>query len=232
VNRGILGNHELEIIPEGLIERTPVSEQRLSWAGIDRIEADSEYSYIYVGTNAAHVVPKARVTDGNYEAFIQSIQQHWREHHSSSEPNNTEGVGKENTRAHLILERVAGIVLLIFGLGLGVLTLWIVERKLTLRGSVERVALIMCSVFGLIAAFCTTVGYRLSFNRPNRHGSLLSPRSWVVAAGFFGLIGLALSALALYQRTYTQVEPAAMSGFFAWLCWQAGQLAKRRSHEQ
>jgi hypothetical protein len=227
MNRGVLGDHELELQPdEGLIDRTSAGEYRITWDGIDRIEADAGHLYIYLATNVAHVVPKAGITDGDYDDFTRSVQELWRQRTSAGP--RTRDIDEPRSLSHRVMERVAGAILLSFGLGLAALAFMLVERQLTLQGALEKSALVMVGVFGLIAVFCTRVGYRLAFNRPNRQGSLLPPLAWLVMAGLFGLIGLVLLGLGLYPGVHLQIEPALLSGFFAWLCWQAGQIGRQR----
>lgn len=85
-------------------------------------------------------------------------------------------------RAGALMARVAGGVLLMFGTGLAILAIWIVERQFTLRGSLQMSAVAIVIGFSLLMVFCFPVGYRLFLNRPNRHGSLLSPAGWIVLA--------------------------------------------------
>jgi ATP-dependent Clp protease adapter protein ClpS len=83
---------------------------------------------------------------------------------------------------HALIARVAGGVLLAFGTGLAILAIWVVERQLSLRGSLQLTAAAMVIGFSLVAAFCLPVGYRLLLKRPNSYGSLLSPAGWLVVA--------------------------------------------------
>ena len=226
-NRGVLGEHELEILPDGLLEKTAVGEQKIFWTGIEKIQTEGEYTFVYIGAYLAHVVPKAKVSDGDYGTFFLTLRQrrqgyladHSISPNSAKLPGGAIGTG---------MARLVGIVSLSLGLALAALSLWMIERQLMLHGSLVKFALIFCIVAGLLAIFCILTGYRLLFNRPNSYGSLLPPPVWFVVAAFFVLVGLALLAWALYQGLYTRIEPAAMFAFFGWLCWQAGQAAKRR----
>lgn len=56
--RGQLGMHRIVVSQDGLIESTAVGESRTSWGGVDRIEQDQHYIFIYTSPAAAHVVPK------------------------------------------------------------------------------------------------------------------------------------------------------------------------------
>lgn len=62
--KGLLGKHTMIVSEEGLVERTAVGESRTSWAGVDRIEQNAEYIFIYTSAAAAHVVPKRAFGDG------------------------------------------------------------------------------------------------------------------------------------------------------------------------
>jgi len=61
--RGHLGRHRLILDDDGAVERTAVNESRTSWAGIDRIEQDAAYIFVYTSPNAAHVVPRRAFAD-------------------------------------------------------------------------------------------------------------------------------------------------------------------------
>jgi hypothetical protein len=61
--KGLLGKHTMVVSEEGLVERTAVGESRTSWAGVDRIEQNPEYIFIYTSAAGAHVVPKRALGD-------------------------------------------------------------------------------------------------------------------------------------------------------------------------
>lgn len=72
-NKGTIGIHSLEILDTGLLETNPTGNQSIKWAGIERVTSTSTHGYIYVSSNAAHVVPRASVTDGDYDAFMAAV---------------------------------------------------------------------------------------------------------------------------------------------------------------
>lgn len=76
-NKAVLCRHELEATESGMIERTEVSEAFINWSGIERIEEDDEFAFIYVASVMAHVVPKHRVIKGDSVEFIAHIKQMW-----------------------------------------------------------------------------------------------------------------------------------------------------------
>jgi hypothetical protein len=70
--RGQLGKHRLALSEEGVVESTTVSESRTSWAGVDRVEQNADYIFIYTSPAAAHMIPKrAFRAPQEAEAFYQ-----------------------------------------------------------------------------------------------------------------------------------------------------------------
>ena len=57
-NRGVIGEHELEIRDVGLIERTEFNESLHRWTGLHKIVMRRRYLYIYVTELQVHVVPR------------------------------------------------------------------------------------------------------------------------------------------------------------------------------
>ena len=57
-DRGQLGYHKVILNEAGLVETTAVNDSRHSWAGVDRVEHDQQYIYIYTAPHAAHIIPK------------------------------------------------------------------------------------------------------------------------------------------------------------------------------
>jgi hypothetical protein len=74
--KGQLGKHKLSLSDDGLSESTVVGEQRTSWAGVDRVEENADYIFLYTTPSAAHIVPKrafARADDA--ERFYEFASQ-------------------------------------------------------------------------------------------------------------------------------------------------------------
>jgi hypothetical protein len=61
-DKGQLGRHTVKLEETGVVESTAVAEQRISWAGIDRVEHDPDYIYIYTTPMSALVIPKRAFT--------------------------------------------------------------------------------------------------------------------------------------------------------------------------
>jgi hypothetical protein len=62
-DRGQLGRHRMVLSEDGIAESTAVGESRASWVGVDRIEQNPEYIFIYTSAAAAHVIPKRAFRD-------------------------------------------------------------------------------------------------------------------------------------------------------------------------
>ena len=56
--RGLLGQHELEIRDDGLVERTDVNESLHRWTGFHKVVTTRRFLYIYVTDSNFHIVPK------------------------------------------------------------------------------------------------------------------------------------------------------------------------------
>lgn len=57
-DKGQLGMHKLVLDEKGVVETTAVGESRTLWAGVDRVEQNGGYIFIYTTPAAAHVIPK------------------------------------------------------------------------------------------------------------------------------------------------------------------------------
>jgi len=74
----LLGDGELEIVEDGIISRTPFSEGKLAWGAIEQIESTAEYTFIYVGSSSAFIIPNNRIEEGDYKAFMTALGQHYK----------------------------------------------------------------------------------------------------------------------------------------------------------
>jgi hypothetical protein len=71
-DKGQLGRHRLVLNEEGISESTAVGESRTRWAGVDRVEENPDYIFLYTTPAAAHVIPKRAFKDlQEAEAFYQ-----------------------------------------------------------------------------------------------------------------------------------------------------------------
>jgi MFS family permease len=72
-NKDFLGIHELEINDYGIVSKSEYSEGKIAWAGIERIASTPDYTFIFTSANKAIPLPKARVIEGDYDAFVAEV---------------------------------------------------------------------------------------------------------------------------------------------------------------
>ena len=56
--KGQLGRHMVALYDDAVVETTATGEMRTTWAGVDRVEQDDNYIFIYTSAASAHVIPK------------------------------------------------------------------------------------------------------------------------------------------------------------------------------
>jgi hypothetical protein len=70
--RGQLGRHRVVLQPDAVVESTGVNQTRTSWSGVDRVEQEQEYIFIYTSPMSAHLIPKRAFRDAaEADAFYQ-----------------------------------------------------------------------------------------------------------------------------------------------------------------
>jgi len=75
--RGFLGDHELEIRDDGLVERTDVNESLHRWAGFHKIVMTGRCLYIFVTDNNVHIVPRRYFnSEDMLKAFRDELEGH------------------------------------------------------------------------------------------------------------------------------------------------------------
>jgi hypothetical protein len=134
----------------------------------------------------------------------------------------------DNTEA--ALARLAGVVMLAIGVGLEALCLFVLWRALA-HSPLRQAELPVFLILVALGAFCTLVGYRLAFNRPNRYQSVLPPLGWyALACGFAVLGGLLLFVPGKnpHPNVWENAAAAGLCGMFATWCLRAGRITARR----
>ena len=73
--KGQLGKHRVVLSDAGIVESTAVNESSRTWAGIDRVEQNSDYIFVYVAPIQAIIIPKRAFRDlSATEAFVDFIR--------------------------------------------------------------------------------------------------------------------------------------------------------------
>jgi hypothetical protein len=86
--------------------------------------------------------------------------------------------------------RVTGGILFLFGAFIAPFSIFPLFTSFIIPMPDEH--FLLTFVFSLVAIFCLVVGGRMIVNRPNTHGSLLSPVGWYVLATVFLVLGAAV----------------------------------------
>ena len=87
-DRGVLGEHTLEITEEGLVESTDVNRSLANWRTLFRIRERGRYAYVYISDGNAHVIPKARrPLEGSVAEFLTELQATIQKFQQSAAPN-------------------------------------------------------------------------------------------------------------------------------------------------
>lgn len=110
-----------------------------------------------------------------------------------------------------VLVRAAGLVLGAFGVALALVDAWFLYRLWLLGRLDQPVGLAFVVVAGTIAAFCLTIGGRMYRNRPNRYGSLMTPRAWTGLGIVFNLVAVLLGLAGVLSDAYLLLAAGVLS---------------------
>ncbi|MGD0572998.1 MAG: YcxB family protein [Sedimentisphaerales bacterium] len=72
-NKGFLGVHELEINDYGILTKSEYGEGKIAWAVIEHIVSTPDYTFLFTGANKAIPLPKSRILEGDYDAFVAEL---------------------------------------------------------------------------------------------------------------------------------------------------------------
>ena len=74
-DKGVLGEHALEITDEGLVESTIVNRSVANWITPFRIRETKRYARIYVSDSNYHLLPKLRPPlEGSVDGFLDALR--------------------------------------------------------------------------------------------------------------------------------------------------------------
>jgi len=72
----IIGNHVLQAKKKYLVAKFNGEEKIMEWDSLYRIEITEHFSYIYLGMKSALIIPKASITEGDYEKFTSMVEKY------------------------------------------------------------------------------------------------------------------------------------------------------------
>jgi len=80
---GLIGPHKITVNDRGVLEESEVGEHRVNWNGIVKIESSNTHTYIYIGAAQAHVIPRASIIEGDYDAFVAQAKEWFQQKRSA-----------------------------------------------------------------------------------------------------------------------------------------------------
>ena len=76
-NRGVLGEHTLEVTPSGLVECTEFNETIHRWQGVHKVVRTRQYLYLWVTDSMMHTVPiRSFASEDAARLFQHEIEAH------------------------------------------------------------------------------------------------------------------------------------------------------------
>ncbi len=72
--KGIFGLHHLKISQENLIHQTPGGTEKTPWDEVLRVDYLKDYVHIYIAIDAAVVIPKKAVKNGDLKKFTKHAE--------------------------------------------------------------------------------------------------------------------------------------------------------------
>ena len=73
-NKALNGRHRLRLSDDGIHSSCPTDDSTIRWTGISKIEFTPDYLYIYMTAVSAVIVPRARVTLGDFNQFQDELR--------------------------------------------------------------------------------------------------------------------------------------------------------------
>jgi uncharacterized membrane protein len=129
-------------------------------------------------------------------------------------------------RCFSLLIRLVGLAALICGLTLDFFVFFAIWRGLFTAAFKDGRALQLGGlIVAMIGIFMTMVGFRLTFSRPNKYQSILSPFAWYFLA--FVFLGLACIIAPLGKYDGEACRRASSPLLFALMCFWSGWNAAR-----
>ena len=77
-NKSLFCEHFLTVDEIGVSNRTAYSESKIAWGALERIETGENYTYLYIGTMQAHIIPHKSITQGDLGSFLNAIKTHYK----------------------------------------------------------------------------------------------------------------------------------------------------------
>jgi len=87
-NRTFLGEQQLELDENHIIDQGKYSESKYSWDTVERIIFTDDYAFIYVSSVNAIVIPNRKITEGNYDELKEFLNETFKRKRGTERNNN------------------------------------------------------------------------------------------------------------------------------------------------
>ncbi len=76
-NRSLLGWREMELVSGRLILKTELLHASMDLRAIERIASTDEYTYVYVASTSAYIIPMNLYPEDEYRQFVEDLRAAW-----------------------------------------------------------------------------------------------------------------------------------------------------------
>jgi hypothetical protein len=73
-NKSFFCEHYLTITDAGIVAKDESSESTIFWSGIERVVNQVDFTFVFLGSVQAIVIPKVGVLEGDYEVFVAELK--------------------------------------------------------------------------------------------------------------------------------------------------------------
>ena len=73
----LLCEHRLSVNENGFIDKTAHNEAKYSWASLDRIETEPDFTYLFVSPTSAIIIPHKNIVEGDLSALLNAIKTYY-----------------------------------------------------------------------------------------------------------------------------------------------------------
>ncbi len=76
-NRAVLGWREMELVNNRLILKMALIESSMDLRAIDKIVGDDKFTYVYISSNQAYMIPMDLYPEEEYHQFVSDLREAW-----------------------------------------------------------------------------------------------------------------------------------------------------------
>jgi hypothetical protein len=76
-NRVMFGWREMELVNNRLVLKTELIESRLDLRAVEKIVSDGSYTFVYIGSTVAYLIPMRLYPEDEYRAFVDELCEAW-----------------------------------------------------------------------------------------------------------------------------------------------------------